>query len=284
MRSVSIQVADIAVNLDSAVSIDRFGDYGLYKDFIAPPVSNADCRLELTISPAPKMDYDIGSFNALGVWRLSKSGEDNILQLGPPPKRGLPKNVVVFNSEYSAGKMYQKSVFELFRRFIDQFLFINLLSRREGFLLHAAGAVWKGKGLCFIGRPGAGKSTLLKLFSERVERKCLLNDDRLALRRFGGGWRVFGTPWHGEFPVACPDGADLGTLFFIRHADHNYLRRLSAGETCRHLMVHGFIPLWDGAAMRDVLDSFQDLTSNIPAFELGFVPDESAIDFIISAL
>ena len=37
---------------------------------------------------------------------------------------------------------------------------MNLLSQNKGFLLHASGVVWEGKGLCFSGLSGAGKSTL----------------------------------------------------------------------------------------------------------------------------
>jgi ATPase subunit of ABC transporter with duplicated ATPase domains len=176
--------------------------------------------------------------------------------------------------------MYQKNVFELFRRFIDQFLVINLLSRRSGFLLHASGVVWKGKGICFVGPSGAGKSTLLNLFSGEIDRKSLLNDDRLALRRYGKRWRVFGTPWYGESRVSSSAGAPLSTLFFIRHSEHNYVRKLSPGEVCRQLMVQAMIPLWDADAMSRVLGTFQDLIENIPAFELGFLPDKSAVELI----
>ena len=283
MDSVSIKIADITVRVDSAIDLERFNDFGFYRNFITGAGSAADCRLDLKIAPAPRLDYNIGSFTPQGVWRLSRSGGNNVLQVGPPPRRGRPDNVVVFNSGYSAGVMYQKIVFEMFRRFIDQFLIINLLSKKSGFLLHASGVVWEGRGLGFIGPSGAGKSTLLKLFGERVERECMLNDDRLALRDYGGRWRVFGTPWYGESRVACSNSADLAALFFIRHAERNYLRKLPAGEVCRQLMVQALVPLWDEESVSGVLDTFQSLIGKIPAFELGFVPDERVIDFITAA-
>jgi energy-coupling factor transporter ATP-binding protein EcfA2 len=192
----------------------------------------------------------------------------------------LPDNVVVFNNDYSEGVMYQKSVFELFRRFIDQFLIINLLSRKDGFLLHASAAIWGGKGLCFVGPSGAGKSTLLDLFGKEVPRASLLNDDKVALRRIGDVWRVFGTPWYGESRVSSSACADLSALFFIRHAKQNYVRRLPAGEVCRQLMVQALLPVWDEASTSRVLGAFQSLIGDIPAYELGFLPDKSAVELV----
>ena len=176
--------------------------------------------------------------------------------------------------------MYQKTVFELFRRFIDQFLLINLLSRRDGFLLHASGVICEEKGLCFIGPSGAGKSTILRLFSKVVRKEDLLNDDRLALRKRDGRWRVHGTPYHGEFRAASPVSADLAALFFIRQAKHNYVRPLSAGEVCRELMVQTLIPLWDKTASERVIELFGSLLTGVRAYELGFLPDASVIDLI----
>ncbi len=282
--SLSIKIADLVIKVDSAVDLARFNDFGFYRNFITGESTPCHCRLDLTIGPPPDLNYNAHSFNPQGVWQLSRTGEKNVLQVGPPPQRGRPDNVVVFNADYSEGAMYQKSVFELFRRFIDQFLIINLLSKRNGFLLHASGVVREGKGLCFIGPSGAGKSTLLKLFGKKVERKYLLNDDRLALRSYGEAWRVFGTPWYGESRVACPNDADCAALFFIRHSGHNYLRKLSANEACRQLMAQGLIPLWDEGATSRVLDSFQGLIQKIPAFELGFLPDDRVIDLIEAAL
>jgi len=276
---LSIKIADYIIKVDSAVESKRFNDFGFYKDFVVKDDSSHHCRLDHRIGPPPDLELDANAFHTEN-WHLARSDGKNVLCVGPAPKRGKADNVVVFDRDYRLGIMYQKSAFELFRRFIDQFLIMNLLSRDFGFLLHASGVVWKGKGICFTGPSGSGKSTMLNMFKDLVSRESLLNDDRLALRNYGNIWRVFGTPWYGESRVSSPGGADLSALFFIRHSKHNYIRKLSASEILPQLMVLGLLPLWDESATSAVLATFQNLIRNIPSYEFGFLPDKSALELI----
>ncbi len=283
-RSVAIRVADIVISLDSSIDIERFRDIGFYKDFIVKTPSRCQCRLDVKIQPPPVLSGRSHIFNPLGNWQLFRRRGRNVIEIGPSPKNGIPENLTIFNSAYTKGISYQKTPTEVFRGFLSQFLIINLLSRRGGFLLHSAGVVSEGKGLCFIGRSGAGKSTLLRLFRPEVEREHLLNDDKLAIRFHRGRWRVFGTPWHGEFPVASPVGGDLKALFFIKQSKHNYLTKLSSGDTIRRLVEQALIPLWDEEASSRVLGHFESLIADTPSFELGFLPDKSAIELIKNAV
>lgn len=280
VHSLSIKIADIVVKVNSGIDFARFNDFGFYKDFMTDSSAPSHCQLEHTIGPPPDLTPDERPFSPQDVWQLSRSGSRNVLRVGPPPEQGLPDNVVIFNNDYSEGVMYQDTVYELFRRFIDQFLIINLLSQNNGFLLHASGVALEGKGLCFVGRSGAGKSTLLNLFSDDVDRRSLLNDDRLALRHYGGLWRLFGTPWYGESRVSSSACAGLSAIFFIRQSKHNYVRKLSASEICPHLTVLSLLPYWDEEGVSRVLETYQHLIRTIPAFELGFLPDKSAVELI----
>jgi hypothetical protein len=279
VNTLTLRIADISVRIDSSTAMEQFNDFGFYKDFVVKNSSLYQSRLEHRIEAAPDLNRASDLFRTQN-WQLSLVGDKKVLYVGPDSAKTKPDNVVIFNRDYSAGVMYQKSVFELFRRFIDQFLIINLLSQNKGFLLHASGVVWKKKGICFTGLSGTGKSTLLNLFKDEVSNECLLNDDRLALRNYGNRWRVFGTPWYGESRVSSSNSADLSALFFIRHSKRNYIRRLSASQICPQLMVLGLLPLWDKSATSRVLATFQNLIQNIPAFELGFLPGKGAIDLI----
>lgn len=283
-KSLSIKIAGIVIKVESAIDFKRFDDLGFYRDFITAKSADPHCLLDHKIAPPPDLEPAGSSFSPLNAWQLFKTGHKNVLRVGPSPRNGKPENITVFGDDYAKGEMYQSGVGELFRGFIDQFLIINLLSRNNGFLLHASGVVWEGKGLCFSGPSGAGKSTLLNMFKEEVKREHLLNDDRLALRMRGNKWRVFGTPWYGESRVSSSNEAPLSALFFIRHSEHNYARKLAASEIPGRLMAQALIPLWDGEAVSRVLGTFQDLISNIPVFEMGFVPDKSAIEMAKKAI
>lgn len=279
VNTLSIKIADLIISVDRAVDLERFNDFGFYKNFVVKDSSFCHCCLNHMISPSPDLALDENPFYTQN-WQLARAGAKMVLRVGPASKKGRADNVVVFDRDYKEGVMYQKSVIELFRRFIDQFIIINLLSQNNGFLLHASGVVWEGKGICFSGPSGAGKSTLLNLFKDELKRECLLNDDRLALRGYGKSWRVFGTPWYGESRVSSSSSADLAAIFFIHHSKYNYIKRISASEICPHLMVLGLLPLWDGLATSRVLETFQGFIQNIPAFELGFLPGKGAVDLI----
>ncbi len=283
MNTLTLKIADIPVRIDSSTAMERFNDFGFYKDFVVKNSSLYQSRLEHRIEAAPDLNNASDLFRTQN-WQLSVVGDKKVLSVGPDSAKSKPDNVVVFNRDYSAGVMYQKSVFELFRRFIDQFLIINLLSRKEGFLLHASGVVCKKRGICFTGLSGTGKSTLLNLFKDEVDAEWLLNDDRCALRNYGDRWRIFGTPWYGESRVSSSNAADLSALFFIRHSKRNYIRKLSASRICPQLMVLGLLPLWDKSATTRVLSTFENLIQNVPAFEFGFVPGKAAIDLIKKTL
>ena len=277
--TLAIKIADIVIRVESVIEPERFSDHGFYRDFIVADGCSCHCRLEHTIGEPPDILLDKDPFHTEN-WQLSTSGGKKVLRIGPMPKKGKPDNIVILDQDYSRGVMYQHSVSELFRRFIDQFLVINLLGKNNGFLLHASGVVWEGKGICFAGPSGSGKSTLLDLFKPEVSGDLLLNDDRLALRGGGKKWKVFGTPWYGESRVSSSNSADLSTFFLIRHSKRNYVRRLSAAEVCPQLMVLGLMPLWDRAGTAAVLAAFTDLIRDIPVYELGFVPGKAAVDLI----
>jgi hypothetical protein len=99
----------------------------------------------------------------------------------------------------------------------------------------------------FCGRSGAGKSTMARLWRRLAPQARLLSDDRIVLRPSGTGVRAWGTPWHGEGGFAAPDWGPLGAVFFLRHGRTTRLRPLFPAEAA------------------------------VPAFELAFRPDRSAI-------
>ncbi len=77
------------------------------------------------------------------------------------------RRVAVFEPDFSRGDLYV----DLARRDIpanhyplwpplDRVLFVNLMSRRRGMLVHACGIVLNGQGYVFAGPSGSGKTTL----------------------------------------------------------------------------------------------------------------------------
>jgi hypothetical protein len=163
---------------------------------------------------------------------------------------------------------------------VIELLMIAQLARRRGAILHGCGIVVAGGGVVLAGESGAGKSTLSRLGVKRkgVE---ILSDDRVIVRRQNGALRLYGTPWHGEEAFAAPGGVPLKRIFFIRHGHRNAARMLSAAGTVREMLKCSFPPLWDAGGMAAALELFHDVADSVPCAELAFVPDHTAIEFVL---
>ena len=75
-------------------------------------------------------------------------------------------------------------------------IFATLLPRVGGMLIHACGLRHAAVGVIFPGQSGAGKTTLARKAPDADD---VLSDEIVAVRRLDDGWRVFGTPFWGDF-------------------------------------------------------------------------------------
>ncbi len=163
---------------------------------------------------------------------------------------------------------------------LDQLLLMVHLAYRDGVLVHAAGIDLDGRGLIFPGCSGAGKSTLTRLFADSGEGN-LLSDERVALRLTDAKWQVFGTPWAGTEGIGRNGCAPLTGMFFLKHDTQNRIRKITAENALERLLPILSIPWYDTEVMASIIASAKRLTSKVPAYELSFKPDRSAVDFVI---
>ena len=161
-----------------------------------------------------------------------------------------------------------------------ELLMITHLARRDGVILHGCGISSDGRGVVFAGESGAGKSTLSRLWAQK-EGIEILSDDRVIVRRQNGSFRLYGTPWHGDEAFAAPGGVELSRIFFIRHGQGNHIRKLSAAGAVREMLKCSFPPLWDAGGMAAALELFHTVATSVPCAELAFVPDHTAMDFVL---
>jgi len=114
-------------------------------------------------------------------------------------------------------------------------LLSSLLPRAGGFMLHSAGIVKKGKAYLFLGKSGAGKSTLAKLAAGAGLE--VISDEINLLRREGGRYRAYGSPFWGE--MRCegrPGNWPLGGIYLLGKAPRNSTAACGGGEALRSLL------------------------------------------------
>jgi len=169
---------------------------------------------------------------------------------------------------------------------LDELLFQRLLAARGGIELHAVGIVEpsSGRGYLFAGQSGDGKTTTARLWQETVG-AAILSDDRIVLRREdGGGWRMHGTPWHGEAELALPTSAPLTGIFVLTRGERNALVPMSPARAVAALLARGFPAFHDAPATARLVRRLQALAGEVPCRRFPFVPDGEAVRFILRAV
>ena len=159
---------------------------------------------------------------------------------------------------------------------LEQLLFTTLLGRSRGAVVHASAIVSDGVGWVFAGTHGAGKSTTAALFAGRPN-TVVLSDDRVVVRRVGGAWEVFGTPWAGTVMKASPLSAPVGGILFLRHGPPTTATPLLAASAATRLLARCFHPYWDRCALDGLLETVTSIALDVPCYDFPFVPDADAI-------
>ncbi|HEX7502511.1 MAG TPA: hypothetical protein VF451_03745, partial [Acidobacteriota bacterium] len=135
-----------------------------------------------------------------------------------------------------------------------------------------------GKALIFPGCSGAGKSTFSQMLAEARIGK-LLSDERMIVREMDGTMQAFGTPWAGTAGIARDGRAPLAGIYFLTHGRDNRVEKLAAAEALDKLLPLVSIPWYDPETMVPIIAFAKRLVAKVPAFEMSFKPDRSAIDF-----
>lgn len=278
MEVLRIRIGDLVVALsDYQGAIPQE-----YSEFLSNNGA-ADLAFALHVGNIPHFPVDKAVFDSGTIWSCYKSGARYIFK--DRPLRNKPSRLLM---SIEPG-FRLADVFVRYRDWfpfsypLDHIITIHLLSRNNGILTHACGINFKGKGILFLGGSSAGKSTLAKLWNKKYKAQ-ILNDERIIIRKKKSSFWIFGTPWHGEVRIFSADKAPLETIFFIKHAQENQVRKLTSLEVSTRLIARSLSPYWDKSAMGQTLNSCADIAERIPAYELGFVPDERAVAFILDLL
>ncbi|RZB30192.1 MAG: hypothetical protein SRB1_02472 [Desulfobacteraceae bacterium Eth-SRB1] len=229
----------------------------------------------------PVFDTDEVIFqSADNVWNLFRSQNKYILEDA--------LRLAVLEPHFKSGNIYLKEKTDNFTQFILEYplgeiFFINLLSRGYGVVLHACGVIDdNGHGYLFLGNSTHGKSTIAKLWSESGA--TVLNDDRIIVRERNGKFWMYGTPWHGDFNEVSSKALPIRKIFFLRHGEKNSTVPRKGAEAVSMLLTRAFPPLWDKEGMNYTLSLLDRMVIKLPCFELEFVPDKSALEFIRSSI
>jgi hypothetical protein len=232
-------------------------------------------------------------FDSGGVWRAFESGGDVVLRFHDANAGAFPYKEARLPADRGRGTVWLDpracppgEAVDPLEYPLDELLFQRLLADRGGIELHAAGVVdpASGRGYVFAGQSGDGKTTTARLWQETIG-AAVLSDDRIVLtREADGGWRMHGTPWHGEAELALPASAPLAGVFLLARGERNRLAATSPARAVAALLARSFPAFHDARATARLISSLETLVGEVPCRLFPFVPGGDAVRFILSAL
>jgi hypothetical protein len=195
-----------------------------------------------------------------------------------------PQQTLVFDRRFTSGDLYvainprsEQPTFS-FDVFLSEVL-AGMFHLYGGMMIHACGIRDGGGGLVFAGPSGAGKSTMAGLWQGRAGAD-VLNDDRLILRKNDGRWWAYSVPGVGQPQRARSQGIPVDALFLLSHAHENAAKPMSQGQAASSLIPHVSLASYDAVAVDSVLQLLDELVNEVPIYELGFLPEPSAVDSV----
>jgi hypothetical protein len=300
IRQLKLRIADFVIEARCADP-----DTGLKippedKAFIVKE-GQPDCIINVHHGPFPDivLEHQISDTGG-GSWQLYDSGQKLVFQMsGTDSTHTLSyiHRIAIFEPDFSQGDLFicpkntlpigstispekERKSLNPYVYPLDELLIINLLALRNGLHIHALGVVHEGRALVFCGVSGAGKSTMAELWKKRPVR--LLSDDRISLRKKDGKIWAYGTPWHGDARVSLPEKAPLEAIYFLVQSQENKILPLSATEVATRILVRCFPTFYFKQGMEHSLSFIDELTQEIPCFELQFTPDQRAVDEVLN--
>ncbi len=268
------------------------GSFGLVAAPIHHKIRN-EIHPEFTIHVLPYQPGTI-AFNdpvfRLNNWEISSSEGTTFIYNRNVNQVDIERSIILeIDPQQGIGKLYigdrensrpAENQIEIPPLGLDEILAVHLLSMGRGLMFHASGISTQGnRGLLFAGYSGAGKSTIANLWVE-CSQGAFLGDERIAVRRRGDFYTMQGTAWHGKGRTTVPGEVPLTSLFIIQHSTANWSRRLSIQEASSHLLPHAFLPNWNEKGMAFSLRFLEDLCTSVPCYELGFTPNQDAVDYV----
>lgn len=282
-ETVSIQLADFSLRLEFDRTDAARSAGAALANFLAP-AGNPDISLRVHYDQWPELTGWERVFDADNTWELFRSADGYAIRRASSMYALDVGMTTIVDRHFRQGDVYihDRGAGEQppdFDHFWLQALFINLLSRGNGVLFHAAAVDDHGVGRLFVGNSEAGKSTMSGIWQSSGQGRVLC-DDRVVVRKRNGEFWIYGTPWYGTAGIAIPDAAPLRQIFILKQAQQNRALALNPIDAATRLLTRAFPTFWDPEGMAFTLDFIAGLSQAVPCYDLEFRKQPDVIDYV----
>jgi len=282
------KIAGITIQVDSDLPFGADTLHPRFKYFEADGPGQDTIRIRHHFSLPDLQGRDLGRRVYYKVpWGIYQK-EGFWVYLGILPRRagnGVYK-AAVFNSSHTQAIIYHNRK-ELFLKGglqsltlfpTDQILLARILADRQGCYLHACGVNFKGRGLLFAGHSGAGKSTIARLLKGKARILC---DDRIIVRRYPAGFRIYGTWSHGDIADVSSGSAPLRAIILLKKASRNRITTFRDKQAIsRRLLSYLIRPFVTADWWDKTLALIEEISAGVPCYVVEFDKSGKIVDLL----
>ena len=153
----------------------------------------------------------------------------------------------------------------------------HMMAENERFILHASYIKYGDEAILFTAPSGIGKSTQARLWCENRGAE-LINGDRAALARKNGVFWAYGVPFAGSSGVCKNESYPIKAIVCLAQMPENTVVPLKGLGAFRKLWEGCTADVWNKDDMEACIKTVSNLSSSVPVFYLGCVPDVTAVE------
>ena len=286
LNSKIICVADFKIKIQSEDVADIIFEEGYAPFFVSDYSGKPDVTIN-AIKGIPKdlLVKDNLLFEAknqqLDFFSIYQQGTSYKLIIYDQQNINTVQQVAVLNNELNEWKIYcnqdDNNKINPLLYPLGPLVLYYLTVKFDAIMLHASGVFDGTQGRLFSGFSGVGKSTMAGLWQKAGSK--IINDDRLIIRKNNNGYTMHNTPM---FYVDIPKEAPLHSIYLVHHSAENTIKKLNGAIAVSRIMAHCIQHGYNNNFIQHHLEFLSQLCNNISVYDVGFKPDISIVDFIVT--
>jgi len=284
LNSIHLKVADFSIKLDSETSIEL--EEG-YLPFVSEDENGMDdvtihCFSGISAIDLQKVELVFEAKNEFQkFYSIFRSGTGLGFIIYNQQTKDEVQQIAFLDETYSHWKVYSEPSSEAglwpLKYPFGPIVMHYLTVKSNSVMIHASCIFDGKKGRIFTGFSGNGKSTISKLWADAGNR--IINDDRIIIRKIVDDYVAYNTPMYYK---DIPKKTVLNTIYLISHSTENKIKKISGAQAVSKVMAFCIQNNFEQKLIQNHLNFLSELCTHIPVYELGFVPDASVVNFILT--
>lgn len=155
----------------------------------------------------------------------------------------------------------------------------ELLLRKDEMILHASLIASEYGGILFSGPSGAGKSTQADLWV-RYRGAKLINGDRTILKKTGGIWRAYGSPYAGSSRCFVNESVKVRAIVLPQKSERFEIHRIDPVQAFCKIYAGMIVNIWNSDYVDRISAMVQQLIQEVPVYLFHCGADRKTADML----